>query len=222
MLTRSHHFKPGLDAKGQGLAEYLIAVVLIGLVVFVALRQFGSSVQTQFRDATEQIDSAGSKESASGVRRSTGEAQSGGGQSSDADHRDAEEPAVPAAGEVPASHHSADDAVTGGADDEYTRAVSRLHRGVGDPQVEKQTVNEISVGPLFFVFLFVLLIAGGAFFFFRPRLKSKKKKKRRRKFSLGKRQAEDELMLWLGATLLLAAAYGGMHSDFVSSAFFLI
>jgi len=42
---------------GQGLTEFIIIVILVGLVVLVAVRLFGKSVSCEFRGAAYEIDS---------------------------------------------------------------------------------------------------------------------------------------------------------------------
>ena len=44
------------DQRGQGLAEYIIIVILVAIIVLVAVRLFGKSVFNQFGNATQQID----------------------------------------------------------------------------------------------------------------------------------------------------------------------
>jgi len=45
--------------RGQGLAEYLIIVVVIAVAVIFGVRYFGTSVTNQFQNATKEIDSVG-------------------------------------------------------------------------------------------------------------------------------------------------------------------
>ncbi|MCB0345962.1 MAG: hypothetical protein KDD66_12655 [Bdellovibrionales bacterium] len=44
------------DERGQGLAEYIIIVILVAIIVLVAVRFFGESVFNQFENATNEID----------------------------------------------------------------------------------------------------------------------------------------------------------------------
>lgn len=44
------------DERGQGLAEYIIIVILVAIIVLVAVKFFGKSVFNQFENATNQID----------------------------------------------------------------------------------------------------------------------------------------------------------------------
>ena len=48
--------RSGLGEKGQGLAEYIIIVILVAIIVLVAVRFFGESVFNQFENATNEID----------------------------------------------------------------------------------------------------------------------------------------------------------------------
>ena len=47
------------NERGQGLAEYIIIVILVAIIVLVAVRLFGKSVLNQFGNATQQIDTLG-------------------------------------------------------------------------------------------------------------------------------------------------------------------
>jgi len=42
--------------RGQGMAEYIIIVILIAIIVLIGVRLFGKSVITQFNNATSEID----------------------------------------------------------------------------------------------------------------------------------------------------------------------
>lgn len=44
------------NEKGQGMAEYIIIVILIAIIVLVAIRLFGKSVFNQFTNAKQEID----------------------------------------------------------------------------------------------------------------------------------------------------------------------
>jgi Flp pilus assembly pilin Flp len=45
-----------LRERGQGMAEYIIIVILIAIIVLVGVRLFGKSVINQFNNATGEID----------------------------------------------------------------------------------------------------------------------------------------------------------------------
>ncbi len=47
------------NERGQGLAEYIIIVILVAIIVLVAVRLFGRSVFNQFGNATGQVDDLG-------------------------------------------------------------------------------------------------------------------------------------------------------------------
>ncbi len=58
--TKSAHPCPRrrfLNCRGQGMAEYIIIVVVVAIVVLVSIRYFGGSVTQQFQNATDQIAS---------------------------------------------------------------------------------------------------------------------------------------------------------------------
>ena len=42
--------------KGQGLAEYIIIVILVAIIVLVAVKFFGKSVYNQFENATNEVE----------------------------------------------------------------------------------------------------------------------------------------------------------------------
>ena len=44
------------DERGQGMAEYIIIVILVAIIVLVAIRFFGHSITNQFENATEQVN----------------------------------------------------------------------------------------------------------------------------------------------------------------------
>lgn len=44
------------EERGQGMAEYIIIVILVAIIVLVAIRLFGRSVFNQFQNATEEVD----------------------------------------------------------------------------------------------------------------------------------------------------------------------
>ena len=46
----------GRDERGQGMAEYIIIVILVAIIVLVGIRLFGKSVLNQFNNATGEVD----------------------------------------------------------------------------------------------------------------------------------------------------------------------
>ena len=57
-MNHSTH-QPRSNEAGQGLAEYIIIVILVAIIVLVAVRLFGRSVFNQFGNATSQVDDLG-------------------------------------------------------------------------------------------------------------------------------------------------------------------
>ena len=45
-----------LNERGQGMAEYIIIVILVAIIVLVGIRLFGKSVINQFNNATEEVN----------------------------------------------------------------------------------------------------------------------------------------------------------------------
>lgn len=48
--------QPKRSERGQGMAEYIIIVILVAIIVLVGVRLFGKSVINQFNNATGEID----------------------------------------------------------------------------------------------------------------------------------------------------------------------
>lgn len=44
------------NQRGQGLAEYIIIVILVAIIVLIGVKLFGRSVINQFNNATEEVD----------------------------------------------------------------------------------------------------------------------------------------------------------------------
>ena len=44
------------DERGQGMAEYIIIVILVAIIVLVAIRLFGRSIFNQFTNAQQEVD----------------------------------------------------------------------------------------------------------------------------------------------------------------------
>ena len=44
------------NEKGQGMAEYIIIVILVAIIVLVAIKLFGKSIFNQFSNAQQEID----------------------------------------------------------------------------------------------------------------------------------------------------------------------
>lgn len=44
------------NQRGQGMAEYIIIVILVAIIVLVAIKLFGRSVFNQFSNATSEVD----------------------------------------------------------------------------------------------------------------------------------------------------------------------
>ena len=58
-LLRVFNSKKSLEKneRGQGMAEYIIIVILVAIIVLVAIRLFGKSIFNQFNNATSSVDS---------------------------------------------------------------------------------------------------------------------------------------------------------------------
>jgi Flp pilus assembly pilin Flp len=46
----------GRNERGQGMAEYIIIVILVAIIVLIAVKLFGRSVCNQFNNATTGVD----------------------------------------------------------------------------------------------------------------------------------------------------------------------
>ncbi len=172
------------------MAEYVIVIVLIALTVIVAIRYFGSSVKGQIEGAKERIDLV--REKSFGERTAD---KHHAGEPHGAAHV-AEEP--PSSAEPPLESPDSRSRVRVEAGeaalderDEYSREISRLHRGVGDADHEKRVVEEIRVNYLLLILLGFGIIGGAVLVLLLPRLRRKKTKKKR-KFTLGEKEEPQE------------------------------
>lgn len=46
----------GRNQSGQGMAEYIIIVILVAIIVLIGVKLFGRSVINQFNNATSEVD----------------------------------------------------------------------------------------------------------------------------------------------------------------------
>lgn len=44
------------DERGQGMAEYIIIVILVAIIVLIGIRIFGKKILNQFNNASEEIE----------------------------------------------------------------------------------------------------------------------------------------------------------------------
>lgn len=56
LVNLKRAFELRRNEQGQGMAEYIIIVILVAIIVLVAIRLFGKSVFNQFNNATEEVD----------------------------------------------------------------------------------------------------------------------------------------------------------------------
>ncbi len=60
------HISLRKNQKGQGLAEYIIIVIVVAIIVLVAVKLFGKSIFSQFSSATYSIDQLQTPEDGAG------------------------------------------------------------------------------------------------------------------------------------------------------------
>ena len=187
------------DPRGQGLAEYIIIVVLIAVVVLVSVRLFSGGMMGQFRNASEGVNKLGSK----GVPNPP--------QGGDTTPGRTDEQATHASGEYNGGRNSLPDsagtASSKGADskidDQISKQVSELHGGVGETEdhfVSHIHIDWVTIGEIVFG-----IVAVGVYVVFSKSRKledkkqGKKKKKKRFSFLPGKgKKSEDGQVLVLG------------------------
>lgn len=124
------------DESGQGLAEYIIIVILVALLVIFGIRYYGGSIFGQFQNATEEINVASksgagegsvSREGGGSVTRTTAGTSMGGSSTGDSSGGGGEsEPDISDS----ASSRTSGTATSG--EDELSEKVSSLRTGVGD------------------------------------------------------------------------------------------
>jgi len=44
------------EERGQGMAEYIIIVILVAIIVLIGVKLFGRSIINQFNNATTEVD----------------------------------------------------------------------------------------------------------------------------------------------------------------------
>lgn len=172
-----------LCERGQGLAEYLVIVIIVSVLVILAIRQFGGSIGDGVEQAKREIASAGSeesekkvenKESAQTQRSSEGGETNpqDGGTSSDMSDEDTDGAAD--AEVIPSE----------GGEEDIGRVADSLSRGVGITEPRIPTTFVLSPVSLLLIGLGICAIG----FFLVSRLgkkdRSKIKKKKRKKKGL--------------------------------------
>ncbi len=165
-----------LGSAGQGMAEYIIVAVLIAVIIIIAIRYFGGSIQGQFENATEQVrspgdsipggDSAGAGHS---VGRSVGISDEGGGGES-------LEPSGPKSG---SAKEAAGGDELGGGDDLSKEVASLRSEPVGD--VEDSPIEEIVLDWKLLALIAGIIFAVGMYIVFQSTSEDKKSKKAKKK-----------------------------------------
>ena len=154
---------------GQGLAEYLIIVVIIAVAVILGVRYFGSSVTEQFHNATGQLDDLAGKEASTTEGASDGRDKAG-----------AEKPAIDS--KPPADRITA-------------RAKNDPLKDVGVGTEKNNVVDGIELDWKTLGVIFGVACLFGVALLFRmlkrdPKKKKQKKDKKRKRFSLSRGKSE--------------------------------
>ena len=173
------------DARGQGLAEYIILVLLIGVIVIFGVRSFGGSMTGRFSNATETLNSAGTVKGSRDVPIGSGSTEvpsTDGPKASSGDSSN------------DMSDVSNESKKSGGASDVDTR-VAELRTGVGE--TDAKTVDSIHVDWRVLTSIGSLAALIGVVIVFRKKRTLRddggKKKKKKKRFSLKlKKGGENE------------------------------
>ncbi|MFN8390297.1 MAG: pilus assembly protein TadG-related protein [Bdellovibrionota bacterium] len=184
------------NARGQSLTEYLIVVLLIAVGVIVGIRVWSNSLSGKFENATEMIDSAGSKKPPA-VNAGEATAERSGG---------AEEPdAHGGRTETTPTEHSGGGR-SGGAkrgSSDLDKQVAELQTGVGE--TDSRLVDKIHIDWSTLLTIGGIIVALGVCVVFRKSRAVKQQnagKKKKKKFSLGSvKDDEQGQVLVLGLLL---------------------
>lgn len=156
----------GENCAGQGLAEYIIIVILVALLVIFGIRYYGGSIFGQFQNATEEINVA-----AAGSGSVTPEAgtvrESGSSARSDSAASGSESDT-----ELPDAGRTEGGAASG--EDELSQKVSSLRTGVGDTD-DTAVVNSIQLDWSTLATIAGAIFGLGVFVVFRGYQKQKKR-----------------------------------------------
>lgn len=159
---------PRSDESGQGMAEYIIIVIIVAIAVILGLRYFGGSIFGQFRNATEEIQVVGKG-------RDKGESGSGGSPSG-ADTR--EHPATTREGGGGGAKGAAKSGSGSGGGDlppaGLDEKVDELRTGVGDT-TGSSPVNEIQISMSTLLTIAGVVVGLGVVIVIRSMRKKKKK-----------------------------------------------
>lgn len=172
-------------AKGQGLAEYIIIVVIVALVIFLGVRYFGGTLSGQFENATEEV--SGLQDG--GAVKDSGEGKGSSSQKSESAYVDSGGEDV----QYDSSGKKGTKSVrgTGTADLEELRA-----SGVGE--AASDTLENLELDWQTLTFMGVLVCAIGVFLVLRiTKQKGPKKKKKKKKKKLGSKQSGQVLVIGL-------------------------
>lgn len=170
------------NSAGQGMAEYIIIVILVAVIIILGIRYFGSGVSQQFQNATQQIESP---DDVPGIEPTGGKNRDRGGSGVDmsvASGGDGSEieTGESSAGGVPA------------ADSDSEMAALR-HKGIGADKVKP--TEEISLNWRLVAFLAGACVLAGLAVVFaqhqKKKRKDKKQEKKRKKKKLFSRSDES-------------------------------
>ena len=155
------------NSSGQGLAEYIIIVILVALLVIFGIRYYGGSIFGQFQNATEEINVASSRggsdasapvhDGGASSARSVGDSASAGGDA-----------------EVDISDVSRTESAASNGEDELSQKVSSLRTGVGDTD-DKAVVESIQLNWSTLATIAGAILGLGVFVVFRGFQKQKKR-----------------------------------------------
>lgn len=206
--------------KGQGLAEYIIIVVIVALLVILAIRYFGGSIFGQFQNATQELNVAGTEGGDYRDRPENMSRESAGGGDSDSRPEGGA-----GGGGDPAADRGKRGSGDGGGGGDLNSQVEKYRVGVGatdDRVTDGITLSWSAVGQFA-----AGVVAFGVFIVFRMRKKTapkteNKRKKRSRPFSKGQESGQAIAEFVLVAITFLFTILGLIQLALVLNAYTMV
>lgn len=161
--------RDGWGERGQGLAEYLIIVVVIAVAVILAIRYYGGSLSGQIQNATDEVSSARrgvDREASSGTAQPSGKSEGGKAEES--------EQTLPSSGKAASESGIRE---SSGSIEKQVHALRPA--GMGD---EEEVVDSFNLDlPLLIGIGAVVIAVGVAVVFLTTKEKRKEKKEKKKK-----------------------------------------
>ena len=199
------------------MAEYIIIVLLVGIIVIFAIRYFGGSLFGQFRNATQEINTAQTSSKDRGSIDSSVGPKAGANPPPGSVANSASDPAQDK--QAKESRISSGTPSSGGIDSQ----VEELRGGVGDPSGAKP-IDEIRINTSTLITLAVVVVGLGILIFVATMRKKKdgKKSKKKKKVKLTGEEGQAMVEFVLSAITFFFVILGVMQLAMVLNAYSLV